>query len=554
MALELEGYLSEPEHLEGELSEMGHLEGDLSIPMVVGGGLSEEVKQALLDLFAHLAYTDADGQDYYDALYNAFYPPAELVSISAVYTQSGAVFEDTPLEDLEDDLVVTAHYSDGTTEEVTTYTLSGSLTAGTSVITVTYEDKTTTFNVTVSEPATLSSITAVYTQSGVVYPTDSLDSLKSDLVVTAHYSDSSTATVTTYTLSGTLTVGTSMITVTYSGKTTTFNVTVTAVPVLDSITAVYTQSGTVYDTDSLDSLKADLVVTAVYTDSSTEVVPSTDYTLSGTLTVGTSIITATYEGKTATFNVTVSQSAVNGWLYHFDQSLASSGTKDFGFTGTANYSTGFDGEGYSYHHVVATEGDSSTEVPAIVASGYTPPDLSGDFTISYWFKNQTANKGQGISAFRMTSTTGNYAGVSGSAANIASGWTVAKATINKTIFGLRMFWTGDKYQIRLVYSNNSKGSGFNVTPPSSFDSTLWHHYALTRKEGTIRFFVDGQVIFTLAESNTLAWVDQLSIAGYFDTVDSLHLGTNSFNMWYDDFYVAESCKWDSTFDPASITY
>lgn len=306
---ELIGYLSEAEHLEGMLSGENQLEGELSIPEVVGGGLSEEVKQALLDLFQHLAYTDADGQDYYDALYNAFYPPAELTSISAVYTQSGSVFPDTPLDDLKDDLVVTAHYSDSTTEVVPSadYTLSGTLTAGASTITVTYEDKTTTFNVTVSAPAVLSSITAVYTQSGTVYPTDSLDSLKPDLVVTAHYSDSSTATVTTYTLSGTLTVGMSTITVTYSGKTTTFNVTVTAVPVLDSITAVYTQSGTVYDTDSLDSLKADLVVTAVYSDSSTAVVPSTDYTLSGTLTVGTSTVTVSYEGKTTTFNVTVSQ-------------------------------------------------------------------------------------------------------------------------------------------------------------------------------------------------------------------------------------------------------
>ena len=56
---------------------------------------------------------------------------------------------------------------------------------------------------------------------------DSLDSLKTDLVVTATYSDSTTATVTAYTLSGTLTAGTSTITVSYSGKTTTFNVTVT---------------------------------------------------------------------------------------------------------------------------------------------------------------------------------------------------------------------------------------------------------------------------------------------------------------------------------------
>ena len=76
-------------------------------------------------------------------------------------------------------------------------------------------------------PANLTRISAVYTQNGTVYNTASLDSLKTDLVVTAHYSDSTTAVVNTYALSGTLVEGTSTITVTYGGKTTTFTVYVT---------------------------------------------------------------------------------------------------------------------------------------------------------------------------------------------------------------------------------------------------------------------------------------------------------------------------------------
>lgn len=195
-----------------------------------GSGLTEDIKQALLTCFEHVAWTDEHGQDYVDALEAALYPPANLVSISAVYTQSGTVYTTDTLDSLKTNLVVTAHYTDSTTETVTTYTLSGTLTEGTSVITVSYGGKTTTFNVTVTAPATLSSITAVYTQSGTVYDTDSLDSLKSDLVVTAVYSDSSTETVASadYTLSGTLTVGTSTITATYSGKSDTFTVTVTS--------------------------------------------------------------------------------------------------------------------------------------------------------------------------------------------------------------------------------------------------------------------------------------------------------------------------------------
>ena len=80
-----------------------------------------------------------------------------------------------------------------------------------------------------SEPTkTLTSISAVFTQgSNVITTSTPLDSLKSFLVVTGNYSDSSTATITNYTLSGTLTEGTSTITVTYNSLTTTFDVTVT---------------------------------------------------------------------------------------------------------------------------------------------------------------------------------------------------------------------------------------------------------------------------------------------------------------------------------------
>ena len=97
---------------------------------------------------------------------------------------------------------------------------------GTATITATCGSHSATCKVTVSLK-TLSSISAVYTQGdSVVYPSTSLNDLKSNLAVTATYSDDTTATITDYKLSGTLTVGNSTVTVTYSGKTTTFNVTV----------------------------------------------------------------------------------------------------------------------------------------------------------------------------------------------------------------------------------------------------------------------------------------------------------------------------------------
>lgn len=115
-----------------------------------GGGLTADLKAALDQLAQKVAYIDEDGQDYYDALHNALYPPANLVRISCVYMQSSTVYDTDSLDDLKSDLVVTAHFSDSTTQTVTTYTLSGTLTEGTSTVTVSYGGKTTTFNVTVT--------------------------------------------------------------------------------------------------------------------------------------------------------------------------------------------------------------------------------------------------------------------------------------------------------------------------------------------------------------------------------------------------------------------
>lgn len=116
-------------------------------------GLSDEAKTALLNCFQHVAWIDAQGQTYYDALETALYEEEEktLVSISAVFNQGSAViYADSALSDLKPYLTVTARYSDGTTQTVTSYTLSGTLTTGTSTITASYSEKTATFNVTVS--------------------------------------------------------------------------------------------------------------------------------------------------------------------------------------------------------------------------------------------------------------------------------------------------------------------------------------------------------------------------------------------------------------------
>lgn len=112
--------------------------------------MSNEAKNAILNILAHAAWAVPNGQEYYDALADAFFGVA---SISAVYTPSGTVTVNTPLDDLKADLVVTATLKDSTTQTVPSadYTLSGTLAVGTNEITVSYAGKTTTFNVVVEE-------------------------------------------------------------------------------------------------------------------------------------------------------------------------------------------------------------------------------------------------------------------------------------------------------------------------------------------------------------------------------------------------------------------
>lgn len=130
------------------------------------GELSDAVKQALLQIARKVYYVDEHGPDYYDALYSAFYPPVGLVGITAVYTQSGTVYDTDSLDDLKSNLVVTALYSDSTSEVVTSeYTLSGTLTAGTSTITVAYQGQTTTFTVNVTHDSRVMLYNWDFTQS-----------------------------------------------------------------------------------------------------------------------------------------------------------------------------------------------------------------------------------------------------------------------------------------------------------------------------------------------------------------------------------------------------
>lgn len=446
--------------------------------------LSDDVKQALLQLAQKVAYIDDQGQTYYQDLYDALYPPKTVVLITAVFAQgSTVIYDDTALNDLKEHLTVTAKYDDNTTS---------------------------------------------------ILP------------------DSA------YTLSGLLEAPSSTVTVLYNGVSTTFTVAVTARPTLSSISAVYTQSGTVYTTDTIDSLKDDLVVTAHYSDSSTETVPAANYTLSGALAEGTQTITVSYGGKTATFTVACT---VNGWLYHFNESLLSSGSEDFGLTGQAVYDDGLFGR-KCYSHMVPTPGTVSSDTQyGLKAVGITKfPDFNGDFTISYWLSAQ-ASTGY-MHPFYFTVYTNDNFPSNGFLSNLTvyNGWTLSNETdrsSNKTA-GIAIQGTASgQLLLRLSNGDLTASSAPRFTKPTSFDPSAWHHYAITKKDTTIMLFIDGVKVFSATMANqTVYKSNQLSLTALFYQTTSqkedLQQVGNGSKM--QDFYVAEFCKWDAAFDPSSISY
>lgn len=234
---------------------------DLKSAIEQGSSLTSAIKSALLQIAQKVAYIDEDGQTYYDDLYDALYPPIVITAITLnTNSLSFATLNSTQ------QLTATTTPSGGevtwtsSNTSVATVSQTGVVTSvsyGNATITATSGSVSATCSVTIAQ-ATVTSISAVYTQNGTVYDTDSLDSLKSDLVVTATWSNQTTSTVASadYTLSGTLTVGTSTITVSYAGETTTFNVTVSkAMYSAINITDIPWTSG--YTINSNGELEAD---------------------------------------------------------------------------------------------------------------------------------------------------------------------------------------------------------------------------------------------------------------------------------------------------------
>ena len=284
-------------------------------------------------------------------------------------------------------LVVTAYYWDNTTKQVNDYTLSrpDMGTPGTKTVTVSYSLMSASFNITVIDVTPGVSIESItITQAPLkttYYVNEEFD--HDGLVVTAFYSDGSSKYISGYTLSkpDMSVTGTKTVTINYLGKTAVFDIKVIATPQGVSLNSIKISQPplktTYYVHEAFNS--SGLVVTAYYSDGSSRHITGYSINTPDMSKTGTKTITATFEGKTANFNITVIPVPSGVYItsitvtqlpakttYNENETFNSSG-----LVVTANYSDGTSIQAIGYSLSTPNMGTAGTKTITVTYDGKT---------------------------------------------------------------------------------------------------------------------------------------------------------------------------------------
>lgn len=215
--------------------------------------------------------------------------------------------------------VITAFLSNGETEDIpmTADMCSGfdSSKVGEQTVTVTYEGKPASFTVNVKDKEVTAIAWNVKPADTIIEGQDLSTALKNaKITVTYDSTETESVSVTETMCSGfdSSKVGVQTVTVTYGGKTLTFDITVNA----KSITGITVKSAP-EKTEYIEGTAFDVtggVITVSYDNGKSEDIPMTETMCSGfdNTVYGQQTITVTYEGKTAAFDVNVKQKSMTG--------------------------------------------------------------------------------------------------------------------------------------------------------------------------------------------------------------------------------------------------
>ncbi len=143
--------------IDEKLGQIESINSDLhNLDIIVSAikkGLSNSVKEALLNCFSNVAWTTEDGQQCYDALHDALYNDSALVVDIDVDYSGDSVEIGVQTNTLP---VVTVFYDDGTIEEITSgFTCTPEMIEeGDNIVTVFYKGFSKTFTVVGVKPKT----------------------------------------------------------------------------------------------------------------------------------------------------------------------------------------------------------------------------------------------------------------------------------------------------------------------------------------------------------------------------------------------------------------
>ncbi len=207
-------------------------------------------------------------------------------------------------------LTLTATFNNGTTQTISsgfTCTPKTLSTAGTQKITVTYEGKAASFNVIVEEVVVTSLTVKTAPTKTSYYVGDTLNT--NGLTLTATYNNGTTKTISsgfTCTPTTLSTVGTQKITVTYGGKTTSFDVSVAPIKITELEIVTMPQTTSYKVGDKFDP--AGLTINAINNKGETIVVTDGFVCIPETLDkAGVQVVTVSYGGKSVMITVIVEE-------------------------------------------------------------------------------------------------------------------------------------------------------------------------------------------------------------------------------------------------------
>ena len=261
-------------------------------------------------------------------------------------------------------------------------------TAGANTLTVTYQGKTTTFDVLIVPPEVVGiSVTTAPTKLSYYQSLEELDVTGGKVTVDYGIAGTEVIDLTADMVTGFdgTTLGTQTLTVTFGGKTTTFPVEVVR-PEIKSIAVSTAPDKLEYVQNSGDLDVTGGKVTVTYINDMTETVDLTAEMVTGfsCATLGTQTLTVTYKEKTTTFTVKVIKATVQ--FLNYDGSLISSNQYAYGDTVLVPEDPIREPDQYGMYRFVSwdreiTVCNGDATYTAVFELAFAPGDINCDNTI-----------------------------------------------------------------------------------------------------------------------------------------------------------------------------